>query len=189
MTEFDNLFIYTLRDIRTRIDQHDEYEILLIAGLLRKLFFDGTPLVDQVNKAYRTKLSFETTIAKPPSNPAPIFWSLQDGLSPETQSAGRPTHTLSRDQFFQTVVTVAQGRSHTVKDVVLYAAHVVGAVHAGSAKTDGEKMLQSADSTISAGGFAPSVRQLKAIGRVALKGLEPLEQAVMAARCPPDAQL
>ena len=42
------LFLKTLEDIESRLTQKDPYEILLIAGLLRKLFLDDHPLVDQV---------------------------------------------------------------------------------------------------------------------------------------------
>jgi hypothetical protein len=52
------LFVKTLDDVTARLKASDPYEILLIAGLLRKLLLDEHPLIDQVNRVHRIKLEF-----------------------------------------------------------------------------------------------------------------------------------
>jgi hypothetical protein len=180
MMETDTLFLHTLCDIERRLSDTDPYEILLIAGLIRKLFLDDHPLVDQVNKKHRIKLTFEVPVPvnMPQNEPLPRFWNVQDGLDPDTAPPFKQRHTVTRDQFFQTVVTVVNNHGYSIREIVLFEANVVGAVHAGTPKTDKESALKQIDSVISIGGYASSLRQLKAIARVILKALAPLRQAV-----------
>ncbi|WKZ37708.1 MAG: hypothetical protein QY332_07155 [Anaerolineales bacterium] len=83
--------------------------------------------------------------------------------------------------FFQTIVTVVNNHKYTVRDVIQFEANVMGGVHAGSPKTEKERVLKEIDSTFSVGGYASSVRQLMAIARVILKALDPLRQAINSA--------
>ncbi len=179
----NSLFLKTLEDIRSRLTQSDPYEILLIAGLLRKLFLDDHPLVDQVNREHRIKLQFEVTasINRPVDGDKNSLWSVQDGLDPETALHGKERLVLSRDQFFQTVVAMVFGPSFTVRDVIQFEASVAGAVHAGAPKTEKEKALDMVGKSIGIGGYAPTLRQLLAIARVSLKALAPLSAAINAA--------
>jgi hypothetical protein len=182
MTESEVLFLRTLEDIERRLAQSDPYEILFIAALIRKLFLDDFPLVDQVNRNHKIKLAFETTVPlELPDGPAPAFWSVQDGLDPDTAISGKGRYTASRDQFFQTVVTIVNDHQYSVREIVLFEANVMGAVHAGSPKTDKEHSLKQIDSTIAVGGYASSLRQLQAIARVVLKALSPLRIAASSA--------
>jgi hypothetical protein len=95
------LFLRTLADIKSRISESDPYEILLIAGLLRKLFLDDHPLVDQVNRTHKLRFEFEVTIPvnKPTDDDKDSLWSVQDGFDPGTARPGKPCKRLSRDQF------------------------------------------------------------------------------------------
>jgi hypothetical protein len=54
----DQLFLRTLTDLEQRTAATDEYEVLLAAGLPRKLLLDEYPLVDQVNRSHRIRLRF-----------------------------------------------------------------------------------------------------------------------------------
>ena len=56
----------------------------------------------------------------------------------------------------------------------------MGGVHAGSPKEEKERVLHAINGTLAIGGHRASLRQLQAIGRVVLKGLEPLRIAVAA---------
>jgi hypothetical protein len=105
---------------------------------------------------------------------------VQDGLDPDTAIPGKRRYAASRDQFFQTVVTIVNDHQYTVRELVLFEANVMGAVHAGSPKTDKEHALKQVDSTIAVGGYASSLRQLQAIARVVLKALSPLRAAASA---------
>jgi hypothetical protein len=85
---------------------------------------------------------------------------------------------LSRDQFFQKLVTIVGEHALTVREIVLFEANVVGAVHAGAPRSEKEKALHDLERSISIGGYAASLRQLLAIARVCLKAMEPLRNTV-----------
>lgn len=180
MLDTETLFLRTLADIENRLGESDPYEILLIAGLVRKLFLDDFPLVDQVNRSHREKLTFEVTVPvnMPVGESLPTFWTVQDGLDPDTAPPFKKRHSCTRNQFFQTVVTVINSHTYTVRDVVLFEANVVGAVHAGAPKTIKDEALKQVDGSISVGGYGSALRQLLAIARVVLKALAPLRNAV-----------
>ncbi len=182
MNESEALFINTLDDIGRRLLQNDPYKILMIAGLIRKLFLDDSPLVDQVNRTYRLSLDFEIAgpVQSPDNDPHVTFWTIQDGLDPDTAPPFKPHFVIKRDRFFRTVVTVVNGHSYTIKDIVLFEANVMGGIHAGSPKTEKESSLKRIDSSIAVGGYRSSLRQLKAVARVILKSLEPLRRAINA---------
>jgi hypothetical protein len=183
MNETEILFKKTLEDIEKRLSETEPYEILLISGLIRKLFLDDFSLVDQVNREHRIKFVFVTTvpISLPNNGPYQTFWTIQDGLDPDTAPPFKKHLTVNRDQFFQTIVTVVNNHKYTVRDVIQFEANVMGGVHAGSPKTEKERVLKEIDSTFSVGGYASSVRQLMAIARVILKTLDPLRKAINSA--------
>jgi len=56
--DITTLFLKTLDDMELYLEATDPYDILMIAALLRKLFLDGSPLFDQVNKIYKIKHTF-----------------------------------------------------------------------------------------------------------------------------------
>lgn len=179
----ESLFLSTLRDLALRVADTDEYNVLGASALIRKLLIDGSPLVDQVNQQYRLKLTFEVCESNPsiPGVPEPTFWSVQDGLDPETARPGKPRKAVNRDQLLATVLAVVQRKSYTLREIVLFEANIMGGVHAGSPKEEKERVLQAINSTLAIGGYRASLRQLQAIGRVVLKGLEPLRAAVASA--------
>lgn len=180
MSHVEVLFLKTLQDLGSRAAETDEYEILGASALIRKLLIDGLPLVDQVNQQYRLKLTFEISESSPsiPGVPEPAVWSVQDGLDPETSRPGKSRKTVNRDQLLSTVLAIVEGKSYSLRDIVLFEANVMGGVHAGSPKEEKEKVLQIINNGLAIGGYRTSLRQLQAISRVVLKGLEPLRVAV-----------
>ncbi len=180
LSHVESLFLNTLRDLGVRIADADEYNILGASALIRKLLIDGSPLVDQVNQEHRLKLTFGISDSNPsiPGVPEPTFWSVQDGLDPDTSRPGKPRKVVNRDQLLSTVLAIVDGRSYTLREIVLFEANIMGGIHTGSPKEDKEKVLQVLNSGLAIGGYRASLRQLQAIGRVVLKGLEPLRTAV-----------
>ncbi len=67
---------------------------------------------------------------------------------------------------------------YTLREIVLFEANVMGGVHAGSPKNEKEQALRQINDVISVGGYSSSLRQLKAVGRVILKGLSSLREKV-----------
>ena len=180
MSHIEALFLKTLGDLEERIASQDEYEILGASALIRKLLIDDHPLVDQVNREHGVKLTFAITAARkmPDGIPEPMVFSVLDGIDPDTAPPFLQRITASRDQLFASVLVRVNGQPYSLKDIVLFEANVMGAVHAGSPKEDKEKVLAQLNNMFQIGGHRTSLRQLQAIGRVVLRGLKPLREAV-----------
>lgn len=179
----DTLFLRTLNDLARRIDPgEDEYEVLLIAGLLRKLLLDDPPLIDQVNRERRVRIRYVINVRPPVwellGEPPPVFWSEQDGLDPETALTVVESKAVSRDEFLAKVIMRARGESVTVKDTILHTANVVGAVHPGRPREDVNRLLEQIAGQLSIGGYRPDIRSLQAVARVVLRALAPLREMV-----------
>ena len=173
------LFLDTLSDIENSLTSNDPYKVLIISGLIRKLFLDDFPLFDQVNRHYHTKLSFDIF----PPNDALIekaeYYIQADGLDPNTAARPRRLQSITRDQFFKTTVLAIRGKRYTIKDLVLFEANIMGGIHAGTSKTIKEQALQKINSIYEIGDSRGSLLQIKAISRVTLKALEPLRDCIM----------
>jgi hypothetical protein len=184
MNQIEEFFLNTLRDLEQCILEEDPYKILRASALIRKLFLDDYPLVDQINRKYRLKISFKVAapLGPPPNLPPPSFFTIQDGIDPDTAPPFKRQMEINRDQFFKIVPLIVKDRQYTIRDIILFEANVMGGVHAGSAKEDKSRVLQKINDTLSIGGYRASLRQLKAIGRVVLKALTPLKEEIEKSR-------
>jgi hypothetical protein len=157
----------------------------MAAPLLRKLLLDQSSLVDQVNRERRHKITYTINDRSGPLSapgvPRPIFWSVQDGLDPETSvpQLSRPIE-VKLDQLLARPVMLVGEQEISVRDLIDHVSHVAGAVHAGQPRHEREQALQAAAEEIQVGGYPPDVRALQAVGRVVLKGLRPLSDHVRA---------
>jgi hypothetical protein len=180
MITLDALFLKTIEDIEKRLVDSDPYEVLRIAGHIRRLFLNSFPLVDQVNRSHKMKLLFEVSVSadRTEREPYPAFLAIRDGLDPDIAPSLNKRYALTREQFFQTVVLMIDGEKYTVQDVVLFEANVVGTVHAGAPRTEKERALRKVNAISSVGSSTSALRQLQAIARIVLKSIEPLRLAV-----------
>jgi hypothetical protein len=184
----ETIFLRTLDDLGRRVQPGiDEYEVLLIAGLLRKLLLDDPPLADQVNRERRLRIRYVIDASRPVwellGEPPPVFWSDQDGLDPETGLPGAEPKAVTRDEFLAKVIMQFRGESVTVKDTILHAANVVGAVHPGRPREDVNRLLEKVADELSIGGYRPDVRSLLAIGRIVLRAMAPLREQIESEAC------
>lgn len=176
----ENLFINTLKDLKNKLASADDYEILGISGLLRKLLIDGNPLAHQVNRQYKQKLEFEIGVDnnfddfEKGKMSSLEFYSVQDGFDPKTSRPGKISRKVNLDAMLRTPLMLVNGRTYTVRDIILFEANIMGGVHAGTPKSEQEEVIAKIAKEISLGGYRSSLRQLKAIGRVVLMGLSPL---------------
>ena len=179
--ELPALFLGRFADIEQRVAQDDPYETLQIAALLRQLLLDGNPLLDQVNRAHRLIIRYEVAIYElPPLIAERMIWAVQDGLDPDTKPRQQGRKLISRDEFLATVVAQYGDTRYSVKDIIQCAAHVLGAVHAGSPKTVEEELLAQMNKHFHVGGYPIVLRSLKAIARICLKAWRPLRELVAA---------
>lgn len=82
--------------------------------------------------------------------------------------------TLTREGFSTLPVIYLQGQMITVREVVRHAALVAGGVHHDSNPREEFHSLVGASRTIQIGGLPFGIRDLMAIARVTIRGLQPL---------------
>lgn len=177
----NELFIGTLKDLNTKIESNDPYEILMAGALLRKLLVDDNPVVDQINRQFKLKINFIVNDRQLPAVTHGLsFWSLQDGFDPDTSvpHLSKPL-TVNKDNMLKRPVLFINGTIITVLDLIKFLSHVQGAVHSGNPKEIKEKTLKKVEKTFTVGGMPAGIRTVCAISRVVLKGLEPLRQKVL----------
>jgi hypothetical protein len=178
----ETLFLKTYEDILVRLNLQDEYEILMISALLRKLLLDEYPLVHQINEKYRLKLIFEITEFTPILHPSLEFWSIQDGIDPMSSHPGRKQRLINLQEFISIIILRIRINNYSIQDLIKYEANITGAIHAGSAKDDKDIILSQISNLYSIGGLPAGIRQLKAISRVVLKAIEPLKLAILGSK-------
>lgn len=161
------------------VASHDELDLLDLAGLLRKVMCDKHSLMDTAN-VRKIKVRFEVGCFGPSFGPGDdpyweyvAFQSLEDGIDPQTSPGGR-TLTLNKDDFLKHEILYIYGKAHTVRDVIRFATNVAGGVHHDPNPNREYRLIKAASETLTIGGLPASIRQLKAITRVTLRGLEPL---------------
>jgi hypothetical protein len=181
--EVDQLFVRTLDDLERRTNATDEYEVLMSTALLRKLLLDGTRLTDQVNRKYRVDLRFRISAVSPYEQllyeDNPVFWAIEDALDPNCRLAYAP-YDATRDQFLARRVMRFSGTWLSVRDVINQLANIEGAVHHSEARDAKERALQEVAMRYMNSGLPGAVNQIKLIGRITMRGLAPLRDAVHA---------
>jgi hypothetical protein len=166
------LFIRRCEQMVLLLQSKDEAEILDLAGYLRQMFLDRHQLAATANIKKR-KLQFHVGISRfPPNDPYEnmTFWSLLDGLDPDTREPGAPSAYLTRDAFLKHVVINNWGKKISIKDIILHAAEAAGGVH--HEPTPRNTPIGIASRKILVYGFPIDVYHLKSITRIALRALQ-----------------
>ncbi len=126
--------LHDLEELDERLASHrSEGDVLKIAVILRRLLLDhprGDPrtLIDAVNEGRNVNVQFLVDGTAQPSVQTSVFFMEADGLVP---SIG-PAIALNMKTFLTHPIIMFQGQTCSVKDVILFAAHVEGAVHKGA---------------------------------------------------------
>jgi hypothetical protein len=176
----DFLFIKTLEDIEKKMESRDEYEIILISGLLRKLLLDNNPLVNQVNQSRKLKIFFIVNDRQTPIGDNSLtFWAIEDGFDPNT-SVPRLTKAIevNKDQLLKRRIMIINRQTITVLDLIKFLSHVQGGIHVGKPTSSEEVNLKEIQKYLGIGGLPAGIRSILSISRVILKGLEPLKIAI-----------
>jgi hypothetical protein len=108
-----------------------------------------------------------------------VFWVIEDALDPDCALTYAP-FDATRDQFLARRVMCFGGNWFTVRNVIKQLANIEGAVHRSEAKDARERALKEAARFYSHSGLPGAVNQVKLIGRITVRGLSPLRNAVTA---------
>ncbi|HTQ89399.1 MAG TPA: hypothetical protein VMK84_07880, partial [Streptosporangiaceae bacterium] len=133
---------------------------------------------------YRLKLRYRISDVSPWEklilDDRPVFWIIEDALDPDSPFAYVP-YDATRDQLLARQVMYFSGSRITVRDVIDQLANIEGGVHSGSPKDDRQRALQAAAQFYSRAGLPGAVSQTRLIGRIIVRGLRPLHDAVVSA--------
>jgi hypothetical protein len=105
---------------------------------------------------------------------------VEDGFDPATAVIAPAPVQMKRDALLSQMVLVYRGQELTVRDLIDYVAHVAGGVHFKAPKSDQQAAAHALATQIAVGGYPAGTRTLLAVGRVVVRGLEPLEERLCA---------
>lgn len=167
----EELFLYTVRDLRTKIRTNSTYSLIRACGLCRQLLLDSPSLVDQVNKPYKLSLKFHI---KDHRN-APLSINYKGAGSRTILPIGN-SKFVGLNEFLATRVLHSGKNEFTVKEIINTACHYYGGIHAGKPDTKQSSLiwLNSFYDTQTNTSFW----LLGVICKVILKSLKPLEMQV-----------
>jgi hypothetical protein len=170
-----NLFVKRLEDLKSRSSTTDYYDLLVAAGFLRGLLFDGeATLLHHANRDFKLKLRFN--LPNVPQVEAAPGVELDVVILDFERSSCKEAIALNIDQFGSFRCLVWHGHVFSVRDVVETCANVRGGIHLGTVQAKDAAALE-ADSLQMWG--QPSVMfLLSSIIKSAILGLEPLIEAI-----------
>lgn len=178
----ETLFIRTLSDIHKSINSDDEYEVLRASALIRQLFLDGSnSLFDRVNRTYRTKLEFEIAeFDNPVKLPfKPAIWTSFTELTPKEAPLHWVRKKVNRDKFFALIVASVENHDYSVRELIKFAANMMGGVHSGSSADDKGKKLENLKGLYIFSNINTALLFVKAVGQNTLTTLTPLRDKIL----------
>lgn len=177
-----SLFLQRCEQIALLLESGREIELLDVAARLRQLFLDSHPLAVTVNTNH-LKLHFQVGEFPPHIHPNAndlVLFSLEDAVDPETQDPSRPRLKLSFKRFLAHPVMTIRGQLIPIKHLIRHLANVSGGVHHDPSSDEQYLALVAFSQWLRVGGLPFGTRIMRAIGRVSLRGLQPLIDDVKA---------
>jgi hypothetical protein len=173
------LFDRTVKKLERVVESGDEFDMLEAAAAVRKLLIDDSPLLHQVNRQRRRRVTFDverpSALQREILKDGPVYYFLVEGISPRlTITASAGVEMLKLDQFLAHAAAWVRGQEISVKDLILQLAHVEGGVHAGQPSSDLERLLQEANSALLVGGMGSVARTMRGVADVVVSALKPL---------------
>lgn len=204
----DDLFLCTLEDLEGRltgpkpgqvVGRTQEYELLMVAGLLRKLLIDAGSLVVLVNRERRLRLRFSVSgwpwasggsgggrvnIRRRSRSSDEIPVVPLDQLAPELLGLVQE-RLLTLDQMLAEPIVIWNDVPITAKGLISYGANIGGGVHVGGQpRGPVHEALYGFGEEVFVDGYTLASACLRDVGEVAVSGLQPLRTAIESDRGP-----
>ncbi len=171
LISYDELFLKTVQDLRSKIRANKEYHLIRACGLCRHLLLDETPLVHQVNRKYKLPITFH------------IKDYTDTPLSHDYKGSGGRTilpigesKTVKLDEFLKTKIHFYGKNEFTVKEFITAACHYYGGIHSG--KPDIKQEYLSRLNKFYNRETNISFWHMNGICKVVLKAMKPLENHI-----------
>lgn len=166
------LFEELVYELQRLIASSTEYDLLKSSKILRQLLLDGDALLHLVNRELRAAPRFRVRIREPANDDASYF---EPSIFPFDES--EPIRDLTLQQFLAHQVGKYDGSAISVRQVIKFAAVVLGGVHF-KIDRDGEyAAVAYFHKSNESGGLTPvleALRQISAVSRDALFSLRDL---------------
>ena len=166
-----------------RYEKETTLELLEISVILRQMFLDGNPLIDQVNRKHKLKLLFPVGTSTVDSikrdierdAPLPAFFVRGDVTLKDDD-----VFYVNRNRFLSHPVCYIDGTHYTSRDIINLCANKLGGIHADAADkdTDKESAIRAINKHLSVLGMPFAFASLRAVGRCAHIGLNDLYNLV-----------
>ncbi len=171
------LFLESLGDMTQRLERASRYDLVRLSALLRQLLCDNPSLAPLVNRKFKLNIQFEAAIKHSKSIPEPqMLRTSWITLYPDTQEE---IVCVDLARFLKLVTITHNGVACTVGDVIDVVAHAFGGVHYGQLWSDENKVLAVLEHEVLVHDESLVLRSLHDIGKVTLKALIPLAEAIM----------
>jgi hypothetical protein len=157
--------------------------------ILRRWLLDASPLIHQVNRKIKAKITFRVRIedsyedieyvSRMAGKRVSSIYIFPDVFGAKEEELPPGVRSVTLDEFLKTPINWYQGRMvATVMDVILYYAHMAGAVHRGEPKTDKDKELSEIYGASAGAALPAGLSDIFPISRVVIEAVVPLYKAV-----------
>ena len=161
-----------LHELQVLIGSATEYDLIRSSRILRQLLLDGDALLHLVNRELRATPTFRvrtsTTLPADSINPT-IYWAEEHA----------PYADLCLQQFLAYPVGNSSGGQITVRQVIKYAAIVLGGVHFKVDKGGEYEGIARVHGNRDQSGLTPVLHCLREIGAVTRDGLIPVRDLLI----------
>ena len=192
----DALFWHTLDDLRDRAERArvapfrtrttaDDYNVVMMSALLRKLLLDGQPIADSANVDRRMHIRYPVdgwpivSGSGAPGSRVHLRGVLQPGDDIPTIPLP-PPRDLTKDQMLKEVVLVWNGVEMSAWSLITHIAHVEGGVHVGIPTQGASELLEDLSHRVLYDGYEFALRGLIEVANSVILGLNPLRLAIEA---------
>lgn len=161
------LFEELLHELQVLIGSATEYDLIRSSRILRQLLLDGDALLHLVNREVRATPTFRVRTAD--SMSLGIYWTEEHA----------PYIDLNLQQFLAYPVGNSNGNEITVRQVIKYAAIILGGVHFKVDKGGEYEVVARIHESRDEFGSTPILRCLREIGAVTRDGLIPVRDLLI----------
>jgi hypothetical protein len=181
MLTHEELFLLTLEDLRNKLTTNKEYDLIRACGLCRHLILDKMPLMHLANRKFGIKFFFEVTYNEILQRTKPVFtvaWITFDPSSLVKFNTGhsKPRY-LDLSAFKKLIILHYNGNTYSIKHLIRAASHCMGGIHSLRPEDSKEETFIALSAAVESHGQL-TVFAIKALCKVVLKAMEPLEQAI-----------
>jgi hypothetical protein len=182
MTNQEKIFLNIISELKKRYENQTEYDILKASGLIRQLLVDSNPIIEQVNRKYKLKITYrvQERIKLPFErfNEDGTAWKPLYGIVFITPQENSPVELLNRDDFFKYELLSYHNEMINVLEVIKICANKYGGIHYDEKRNLKESSIDVTHKAFSFNNSSSVIRSMYSITGICLEALNPLAEKV-----------